>query len=149
MWPEFFDKVGAGDAMAFLFTGFLVLCSGIVAIVAIVAWNWRKVRLAQLDVAFKRECLERGLSADDVARLVGAKPAAPANATPYPSPSDVVAEQDGDWYAALLLKTDGERYLVHYKGYDEEEWVTLDRLRFPAAVEQANAASACQAAHPG
>jgi hypothetical protein len=92
-------------------------------------------------MALKREMLDRGMSVEDIERVLGAERVEKAKkAASYPSATEVVVEQDGEWYAAILLKTTGEEYLVHYKGYDEEEWVTLDRIRFLAAPPQAAAA---------
>ena len=39
----------------------------------------------------------------------------------------------GEWYPATILKKEGEKYFVHYTGYESswDEWVTRDRLRKP------------------
>jgi hypothetical protein len=86
--------------------------------------------------------LDRGLSAADIERVMGSKGVEVVNdarVTNYPTPSDVVVEWEEEWYPAILLKTDGAKYYIHYKGYDEEEWVTLDRIRFPAQPQPATA----------
>jgi hypothetical protein len=37
------------------------------------------------------------------------------------------------WFNGIVLRTEDERHLVHYTGYDtsDDEWVTADRLRAP------------------
>lgn len=45
----------------------------------------------------------------------------------------VEIEWKGSWYPGVILKTDGDRYFIHYDNYDDSwnEWVTLKRLRSP------------------
>jgi hypothetical protein len=107
-----------------------IICGTLVLVTAIIGKQWRKIRQTELDNAMRRDLLDRGMSPEEIARVLNAEP---AKAVAYPAANEVVVEQDGDWYPGILLKTDGQKYLVHYKGYDEEEWVTLDRIRFPAA----------------
>lgn len=37
----------------------------------------------------------------------------------------------GSWYPAVILKIEGNKYLIHYDGYDSswDEWVTTDRMK--------------------
>jgi hypothetical protein len=46
-----------------------------------------------------------------------------------------VVESEGEWSPGLILKRDADRYYVHHVGQDmsDNEWVTADRLRFPAS----------------
>jgi hypothetical protein len=39
-------------------------------------------------------------------------------------------EDDEDWYSAIIGKTQGQQYFVHYIGYDSsnDEWVDLDNI---------------------
>lgn len=49
-------------------------------------------------------------------------------------PSDgppLLVDQNGHWYGARLISKDGEKHKVHYLGYNEEEVVTEDRIRYP------------------
>lgn len=44
------------------------------------------------------------------------------------------ALQGKTWYAATIKEIKDEKYLVKYEGYNEEEWVTKDRLRTKATL---------------
>jgi len=73
----------------------------------------------------------------------------PAQAVPqqFPMPLDPLTFQQrvrqhqakvewhGTWWAAEVLKTNGDRYYIHYTGWDNswDEWVGPDRLRMPVA----------------
>lgn len=48
--------------------------------------------------------------------------------------TSVMVEWNGKWYPAHILKTEGEKYYIHYAGYDEswDEWVGKDRIKFPS-----------------
>jgi hypothetical protein len=105
-------------------------------IVAVVVSNHRSEGLRlQVEGELKREMLARGLSVDDIVRVVKATRDQMPEGVDIPSASDVVVESDGEWYAALVLKRDGTKWYVHYVGseMDENEWVTEDRIRFPAS----------------
>jgi hypothetical protein len=65
-----------------------------------------------------------------------AKPAATAKASP---PTDkgligkaIQVEYEGEWYPATVLKTEGDKYYIHYTEYDSswDEWVTKERIKF-------------------
>ena len=43
----------------------------------------------------------------------------------------LLVEQNGQWFAARLLSKDGEKYKVHYLGYNEDEVVTKERVKYP------------------
>ena len=43
----------------------------------------------------------------------------------------LVVEQNGTWYPARLLGREGARYRVHYLGYNEDEVVTRQRIKYP------------------
>ena len=45
----------------------------------------------------------------------------------------MLVEQNGRWYPARLLKREGDRYRVHYIGYNEQETVTKSRIFYPFA----------------
>jgi len=44
----------------------------------------------------------------------------------------VEVEWNGAWYPAVILKTEGEKYFIHYDGYENswDEWVDIKRIRF-------------------
>src|SRR5262245_55388784 len=148
MLKDLLQNVQSDDLVAFAFGGFTVLCGVVLAGTYLVVTNWRRVRQHQLDVALKQDMLDRGMSAADIERVMGSKSVEPdARVANYPTPGEVVVEWEEEWYPAMLLKTDGTRYYVHYKGYDEEEWVTLDRIRFPAQPQPAVAPEQLQQMH--
>ena len=49
------------------------------------------------------------------------------------SPS--IVERDGEWCPCLILKREGDRFFVHQVGTEmsDNEWVSNDRVRFPAS----------------
>jgi hypothetical protein len=76
----------------------------------------------------------------------------PAQAVPqqFSTPLDPVAfqqtvrqnhqaevEWQGTWWAAEVVKVNGERYYIHYTGYNNswDEWVGPDRIRTPVAKQ--------------
>jgi hypothetical protein len=44
---------------------------------------------------------------------------------------NILVEWEGSWYPAIILKQEGDRYLIHYTGYNSswDEWVTRERMR--------------------
>ena len=74
---------------------------------------------------------------------------APAVPQQLPMPLDPVAfpqrvrqnqaevEWQGTWWAAEVVKTNGDRYYIHYTGWDNswDEWVGPDRIRMPVAKQ--------------
>jgi hypothetical protein len=111
---------------------FLIL----VSLTGILAPVWASVHKARLEMAFKQQLLDRGMGAEEIFKLTNGREQDPTSAD-YPCASEVVVEHDEEWNPALILKRDGERYLVHYVGTDmsDNEWVTRDRVRFPAGME--------------
>ena len=50
-------------------------------------------------------------------------------------PKPLVVEQGGAWYCAKLLAMEGRNFKVKYVGYDEEETVSPDRVKYPIFIE--------------
>jgi len=50
-------------------------------------------------------------------------------------PKPLVVEQNGSWYCAKLVAMEGTNFKVKYVGYDEEETVTPDRVKYPIFIE--------------
>lgn len=50
-------------------------------------------------------------------------------------PKPLVVEQNGSWYCAKLVAMEGANFKVKYVGYDEEETVTPDRVKYPIFIE--------------
>jgi hypothetical protein len=65
---EFFDKFNAGELIGLA----AVLIGPVVAIVAVVSTQWRKVRIAELEAALKQQMLDKGMSADQIEQVMNA-----------------------------------------------------------------------------
>jgi hypothetical protein len=65
---EFFDKFNAGELIGLA----AVLIGPVVAIVAIVATQWRKVRIAEMEAALKQQMLDKGMTADQIEQVMNA-----------------------------------------------------------------------------
>jgi hypothetical protein len=83
--------------------------------------------------------LERGMSSDEIVKVLNGSEAG-KDVDNGPCASEVVVQNDEEWCTALILKRDRERYFVHFVGTDmsDNEWVTADRIRFPALKDQGN-----------
>jgi hypothetical protein len=49
-----------------------VLGGFIISVVAILAGNWRRVRQIEMEISLKHEMLERGMSAEEIERVIKA-----------------------------------------------------------------------------
>jgi hypothetical protein len=110
---------------------FLIL----VSLAGIIVPAWAGVHKARLEMGFKQQLLERGMSAEEIYILSNGRRQEPSSVE-LPCASEVVVESGGDWYPSLILKREDDRYYIHYVGHDmsENEWVTADRVRFPAGA---------------
>ena len=108
----------------------------LIAIVGFWAGAWWKVNKLRLETALKQQMVDRGMSADDIVTVLSRSKPSEAG-TELPCASEVVVQSDGEWHTGLILKREGERYYVHFVGTDmsDNEWVTSDRVRFPASPE--------------
>jgi hypothetical protein len=79
------------------------------------------------DYSDKRICM---LDALDLEPWTRASVAASIDANAEPA-ADCEVEWNGSWWAARILREEGERHLVRYQGYskDWDEWVGPDRIR--------------------
>jgi hypothetical protein len=128
-----------------------------VPLVWVVASAWESVNklrlkagLKQQVIALKQQMIEKGMTADEIVRVLGPPSEAlddlpeegkddEAGSVIEPCAGEVVVEQDGEWHSALVLGRDGDRYLIHTcPGYnsavlsgDNIEWVKADRVRCP------------------
>src|SRR5262245_33783696 len=117
MWQDLLQKAPGEDLLMYAFGAFAMLCGVVLLSVHIIAKNWRKVRQYQIDATLKQDMIDRGMSAADIERIISSKNvAADEKPVQVPTPSDVVVEWEEEWYPALLLKTEGSKYYVHYKG---------------------------------
>jgi hypothetical protein len=151
MLGEVLARFNSGELLLLLFGALGVFALLVVAIVAIIAGERRRLRVAQLQIELKQELLQRGMTAEEIERVLkaGAAKANPDDehdedryATVGPATCDVAVQDSGDdWQRAVLLGMRGDRCLVHYVGSDvsDNEWVGKSRVRFPASVAFAEA----------
>jgi hypothetical protein len=65
---EFFAKLNGGE----MFYLTAIVIGPLVAIVAIVAGQWRRVRIAEMEAALKQQMLDKGMSAADIEKVMTA-----------------------------------------------------------------------------
>jgi hypothetical protein len=108
---------------------------GVVIVVSVIASHRSAALRLHVEGDLKREMLARGLPADDIVRVIRASRADEPEGVEIACASEVVAEHDGEWVPAIVLKRDDSKWYVHYVGseMDENEWVPEDRIRFPAS----------------
>ena len=63
------------DKLAFVLPAFVVACVLLVGIVRIISDAWERIRRAQIESDLKLDMLDRGLSAEDIERIVNASAA--------------------------------------------------------------------------
>jgi len=67
---EFLFKFNAGE-----FIGLAAVIVGpMIAVVAIIATNWRRVRVAEMEGALKQQMLDKGMSAAEIVQVMNAHP---------------------------------------------------------------------------
>jgi hypothetical protein len=146
------------DGQLLMIGVFLVTLMFITPLAWVIATAWAgviKLRLRaglkQQVIALKQQMVEKGMTADEIVRVLGPPSEAlddlpeegkddEAGSVTEPCAGEVVVEQDGEWHSALVLQRRGDRYLVHTcPGYDladmsDNKWVQADRIRFPASL---------------
>jgi hypothetical protein len=149
--------------VAFFATAFIATLVGVttplVSVIATARVGATKLRLKaelkQQVIALKQQMIERGMTADEIVQVLGPPSEAldvlsereddeaeeeddKAGIVNEPCAGEVLIEQEGEWHTALVLRRDGDRYLIHtcpgcYEAeMSDNEWVDADRLRFPA-----------------
>jgi hypothetical protein len=131
-----FAEMSSFQAMGLQFLAMALCVPTIIAVVGIWAGAWTKVNKLRLENALKQQMIERGMSTDDMVKVL-TQAKAGEGAVEHPCASEVVVECDGEWLTGLILKNEGERYFVHIVGTEmsENQWVSSDRVRFPASPE--------------
>ncbi|GAC1450733.1 MAG: hypothetical protein NVSMB9_35380 [Isosphaeraceae bacterium] len=115
---------------------FIVGLVTLIAMTAIIGGLWKAARKDRVNFELKRMMIERGMSADEIVRVLSVGGARTADTEPCAS--EVVVDWLGDWYPALILKRAEGSYYVHYIGHEmsENEWVEEARVRFSARPGQ-------------
>src|SRR5262245_61201373 len=73
-----------------------ILCGALVALVAILAHQWRAVRRTEMELALKQDMLRRGLSVEEIERVLRASqvpPDEPAKPDPVSDNADALTEK--------------------------------------------------------
>jgi hypothetical protein len=129
-------ELTSNDQVILLILGLLVSVPTIIAVVAIWTGAWTKVQKLQLENGLKQQMIDRGMPAEDIVAVLNShRPG--EGAMESPCASEVVVEIDEEWQTALVLRREGDRYYVHVVGTEmsDNQWVTADRVRFPAGSE--------------
>lgn len=86
---EFLRSPGAAPALG---TVGMFICIAAIALGCTIAVQWRKARQAELEAALKKEMLQRGMSADEIVKVLEASATAsqerPDRATPLKETAD-------------------------------------------------------------
>jgi hypothetical protein len=67
---EFLAKFNAGQIIGLV----AVLIGPVIAVVAILATQWRRVRIAEMEGALKQQMLDKGMSAAEIVQVMNAGP---------------------------------------------------------------------------
>lgn len=143
MWREILTSIGPYQLIALFAVG-----TGLITLAGILAGEWRRLRLGRAEIALKEEMVRRGMSAEEIERVLAASGAAAAEEedededeegdeeSESPSASEVVVERGGSWRPAIVLQSGRGTCLVHFVGTSmaKNEWVGADRVRYPACA---------------
>jgi hypothetical protein len=102
-------------------------------------------------LALKQQMIERGMTADEIVQVLGPPSEASDDLSERkhhetgivnePIAGQVLVDQAGQWLPALVLRRDGDRYLIHTcpgcygVQMSDNEWVDAERVRFSAASD--------------
>jgi hypothetical protein len=137
----------SGEATALLLVGASLAAATILGLTGIVFGVLHSMAQHRAEASLKREMIQRGIPTDEIVRIINTRSSGPIHveaATDLPFACEaVVADEDGDWRAALVLQAAQGRFLVHYVGEDmsENEWVGENRIRFAAGSQLAHLVS--------
>ena len=153
-----FAQINEGLVARSVFLVIMFLLVGVTPLVWVIAASWAGVAKLRLNaglkrqvIALKQQMIERGMTADEIVQVLGPpsealdelseKAVVEAGVVSGPFAGEVVVQREGYegiWQSALVLRRDGDRYLIHtcpgYEGceHQDNEWVTADRVRFAA-----------------
>jgi hypothetical protein len=108
----------------------------LISLAGVCAGAWTTVHRHRLDHALKQQMLERGMTADEVVAVMGSTERR-GRGEELPCACEVAVRIDDEWQSGLILKQDGDRYFIHVVGtdMDENQWVSGEKLRFPALTD--------------
>jgi hypothetical protein len=85
----------------------MAICGSLVGIIAIVAHQWRNLRQAEVEAALKQDMLNRGLSVEEIERVVRAS-TNPANSKPAWGHNRKDPISDNEYYLVEKLVDEGK-----------------------------------------
>lgn len=92
MLAEGMNNLLSGEGLAVLVIFIAVAGCVVIAMCGIIAHFWQRARQAEIEAALKQDMLNRGMSADEIAKVITASPAdrqqAPSKAVPKKSGKD-------------------------------------------------------------
>ena len=60
------DRLNGGEIIAII----AVVMGPLIAIVAVIMGHWRKVKIAEIEAALKQQMIDKGMSADEIERVL-------------------------------------------------------------------------------
>jgi hypothetical protein len=85
----------------------MAICGGLVGIVAIIAYHWHNVRQVEVEAALKQDMLNRGMTADEIERVVKASNKS-ANSKPSWAHNKKDPISDNEYYLVERLVDEGK-----------------------------------------
>jgi hypothetical protein len=137
LFPVFAQaQFSSSQQMSLLVVAMAFCVPAIIAVVGICAGAWTKVHKLRLEHSLKQQMIDRGMPAEEIVAVLQSR-GRYVDAVESPVASEVVVQNDDEWQTGLILRREGERYYVHLVGTDmsENQWVTADRVRFPAGID--------------
>src|SRR4051812_48843385 len=91
------DGLNPSQVTALAIVGMGVFVFTVIALAGILVSNWASVSKVRLETALKQQMIERGMSAEEIIKILGV-PSSPISteAVEYPCASEVVVDCDGD-----------------------------------------------------
>jgi hypothetical protein len=134
--PNLIAGLGSAQLLGLLIVGMGVGFLIVATVVGTIVPAWASVAKHRMNTVLKEKMLERGFSAEEITRVLSDSNRS-RGFSDLTCASEVVLDRDGDgaWIPGLVLKRQGDRYFVHVVGSDmsENQWITADRIRFPAS----------------
>lgn len=135
MLSDAISNLNSSQILSLLIVTVIFGTGTVIAAVAIASNSLARASAVRTRGELTRAMLDRGLSADEIARVLGQQ-GHDLRDEPLllPCACEAVVENHGEWSPALILQVAGGRYFVHFIGQemDDNEWVEESRARFPA-----------------
>src|SRR5579864_704351 len=106
---DFLPKMGSHETMTVLTMAVVGLTAVLLGVPAVLASHWRRLREARLETELKHELVARGMSAEEIERVVHAhrfEAESGVEVPEVPAAGEVVVQWEEDWYAAVVPRND-------------------------------------------